>query len=111
MGIAPTLFPLVLLVALALKPSPQLWAYTLLYFGHSVLAFGHFNTAYLRQATPVHYLWVAPLLEIILPLQLLAAIGSRQRIVWREHVMQVERGGTFHFVRRSSRSSAKSVGD
>jgi ceramide glucosyltransferase len=76
-----------------------------------VLAFGHFNTAYLRQATPVHYLWAVPLLEIILPLQLLAAIGSRQRIVWREHVMQVERGGTFHFVRRSSRSSAESVGD
>jgi ceramide glucosyltransferase len=51
------------------------------------------------------------LLEIILPLQLLAALGSRQRIVWREHVMQVERGGTFHFVRRVSRSSAESVGD
>jgi ceramide glucosyltransferase len=111
MGVVPTLFPLILLVALALKPAPKLWAYTLLYFGHSVLAFGHFNTAYLRQATPMHYLWAVPLLESILPLQLLAAIGSRQRIVWREHVMQVERGGTFHFVRRSSRPGAKSVGD
>jgi ceramide glucosyltransferase len=111
MGVLPALFPLALLAALVVKPSPKLWAYTLLYFGHSMLAFGHFNTAYLRRATPAPYLWAAPLIEIIFPLQLLAALGSRQRIIWREHVMQIERGGTFHFVRRSSRSSTKSVGD
>lgn len=103
MGVAPALFPLALLVALALKPSPRLWAYALLYYGHSVLAFRHFNSAYLRQATPAHLQWAVPVLESLLPLQLLAAIGSRQRIVWRGHVMQVERGGTFHFVRRSGR--------
>jgi ceramide glucosyltransferase len=83
----------------------------LVYFGHSLLAFGHFNTAYLRRATPALYLWAAPLVEIIFPMQLLAALGSRQRIVWRGHVMQIERGGTFHFVRRGSRASTKSVGD
>lgn len=75
MGVAPALFPLALLVALALKPSPRLWAYALLYYGHSVLAFRHFNSAYLRQATPAHLQWAVPVLESLLPLQLLAAIG------------------------------------
>src|SRR5262249_37176038 len=62
--VLPSLFPLGLLVALALKPSPRLWVYSVLYFGHSLLAFRHFNTAYLRQATPARYLWAAPLIEI-----------------------------------------------
>ena len=34
----------------------------------------------------------------MLPLKLRAALGSRQRIVWRGHVMQVVRGGTFQDV-------------
>jgi ceramide glucosyltransferase len=101
-GIAmlPALFPLALVIALKARPSPSLWAYTALYFGHSALAFQHFNTAYLRQATPAAYSWAAPLIELLFPLQLLAALLAPQRIVWRGHVLQVERGGGFHFVRR-----------
>jgi ceramide glucosyltransferase len=105
LAMLPALFPLVLLAALVVKPSPKLWGYTLLYFGHSLLAFGHFNNAYLRQATPARYLGAAPFVEILFPLQLLAALVSRQRIVWRGHVMQVEPGGAFYFVRRRSQIS------
>jgi ceramide glucosyltransferase len=102
LAVAPALFPLVLLAALRLKPSAKLWAYSVLYFGHSALAFGHFNAAYLGRATPARYVWAAPAIEVLFPLQLLAALVSRQRIVWRGHVMQVERGGGFHFIRRRS---------
>jgi ceramide glucosyltransferase len=100
MGVLPAVFPLLLLLALKLKPSPQLWAYFLLYFGHSTLAFRHFNAAYLRRATPARYLWAAPVLELLFPIQLIAALVARQRIVWRGHVMQVERGGAFHIIHR-----------
>jgi ceramide glucosyltransferase len=105
LALLPAMFPLALLAALAAKPSPRLWAYSALYFGHSLLAFGHINVAYLRRATPARYLWAAPLVEILFPLQLLAALVSRQRIIWRGHVMQVERGGGFRFVRRRGQDS------
>jgi len=100
MGVLPAIFPLLLLIALKIKPSRRLWAYVVLYFGHSALAFRHFNAAYLRSATPARYLWAAPLVELLFPIQLIAALVARQRIIWRGHVMQVERGGAFHFIRR-----------
>jgi ceramide glucosyltransferase len=100
MGMLPALFPLALAIALKAKPSPRLWAYAVLYFGHSLLAFQHFDAAYLRRATPAAYRWATPLVELLFPLQLLAALLSPQRIVWRGHVLQVEPGGRFHFVRR-----------
>ncbi len=100
MGMLPALFPLALAVALKAKPSPRMWGYAALYFGHSLLAFQHFNAAYLRGATPAAYRWAAPLVELLFPLQLLAAQLSPQRIVWRGHVLQVEKGGGFHVVRR-----------
>ena len=99
-GVLPALFPLTLFAALTIKPSSEVMIYSVLYFGHSLLSCRHFNRAYLRRATPARYLWAAPLVEILFPLQLLAALLSRQRIVWRGHEMQVERGGDFHFVRR-----------
>jgi ceramide glucosyltransferase len=100
LGVLPALFPLPLLAALKIKPSARLWAYCLIYFGHSALAFRQIDAAYLRRATPPRYRWAAPLVELLFPIQLLAALLARQRIVWRGHVMQVERGGSFHFIRR-----------
>jgi ceramide glucosyltransferase len=94
------LFPLALIVALMLKASRARWLYTVLYFGHSALALRHINRAYLERATPQYLVWLAPLVEIVFPVQLLVALLSRQRIVWRGHVMQVEHGGGFRFVRR-----------
>jgi ceramide glucosyltransferase len=100
LGVLPALFPLLLLLALKIKPSARLWAYCLIYFGHSALAFRQIDAAYLRRVTPARYRWAAPVVELLFPLQLLAALLARQRIVWRGHVMQVERGGGFHFIRR-----------
>ena len=42
----------------------------------------------------------APIVQLLLPFQILAALMSPPRIDWRGHLMQVERGGKFRFVRR-----------
>ncbi|MBA3470050.1 MAG: glycosyltransferase, partial [Herpetosiphonaceae bacterium] len=100
LGALPALFPLAIITRLALKRTPATLGYTAIYFGHSLLTFQQINRRYLSQATPMRYVWLVPLVEALFPLQLLAALISPQRIVWRGHVMQVERGGKFHFVRR-----------
>ena len=100
LGAVPALFPLAIIARLAASPSPAALGYAAIYFGHSLLTFQRINRAYLNSATPAHYVALVPLVEILFPLQLAAALISPQRIVWRGHVMQVERGGSFHFVRR-----------
>ena len=100
LGGLPALFPLALVGMLLKNRSPALLLYSGLYFGHSLLTYAEFNHAYLHDVTPSRYIWLIPLVETLLPLQLVAALVSPQRIVWRGHVMQVERGGNFRFVRR-----------
>lgn len=100
LALLPALFPLLLALRLLARRSPQLWGYAGLYFGHSLLAFADLNAHYLQDVTPARYRWAAPLVEILFPAQLLVALCSPQRILWRGHRMQVERGGGFHFVRR-----------
>lgn len=100
LGALPALFPLPVILSLTLRPATPTLVYALAYFGASLLGFQHLNTTYLQDATPLRYLGAVPLIEVLFPLQLLAALISPQRIVWRGHVMQVERGGSFHFVRR-----------
>lgn len=100
LAMLPALFPLPLLIATLLRSSrAQRW-YTALYFAHSIVAFGHINRAYLSSATPWPLVPLAPLIEIMFPAQLGAALILPQRIVWRGHIMQVEPGGGFRFVRR-----------
>lgn len=100
MGLLPALFPLVLLLALIAKPTRSLKAYAGLYTAHSLYTFWQINRSYLRSVTPRKYAWLAPLVEMLFPLQLLVALLSPQRINWRGHIMQVEEGGGFYFVRR-----------
>ena len=104
LGALPALFPLALAIALALRPGRALGAYATLYFGHSLWAYRRIDADYLGHTTPAAAAWAVPLVEIVFPLQLLAALVAPQRIVWRGHVMQVERGGEFHFVSRRLRA-------
>lgn len=98
----PTLFPVLLALATLLDRSRwQRW-YMLLYMAHSVGQFAHLNRAYLGDATPWRYLPLVPLVEAMTPAQVLVALLSPQRIVWRGHVMDVEPGGGFRFVQRRS---------
>lgn len=58
------------------------------------------NRRYLRQATPLRWIWLAPAAQLLLPLQLLAALLLPTPLNWRGHVMEVRRGGGFRYVRR-----------
>jgi ceramide glucosyltransferase len=72
----------------------------LLYLGYHFAIFLHFNAAFFGGATPRRRMWVVPFLQIIFPIQLLAALMLPQRINWRGHVIQVQRGGGFRYLRR-----------
>jgi ceramide glucosyltransferase len=100
LALFPTLAPLLLLVGLVVWPALPLALLLLTYLGYHYLLCQDWNRRYLRGATPLSKSWLWPVLQIVFPLQLLAALLLPQRINWRGHVMQVERGGGFRFVRR-----------
>ena len=84
-------------------PTPWTLAGLASYLLFHYAVFAWFNRAYFNHATP----WAASgwviALQFILPLQLLAALVSPQRISWRGHIMNVEPGGGFRFVRRRNK--------
>ncbi len=98
--IVPTVAPLLLLVAALIWPSPALVALSLAYFALNYLLFLWLDRTYLDHASPLRCSWLVPVVQLLLPLQLLTALLLPQRINWRGHLMQVERGGGFRFVRR-----------
>jgi len=98
--IAPTLLPLANLLLTLARPTRR--AVALLAAGHAVsyAVFAHTDRTLLGGATPPRWHALVPLIQTILPLQVSAAFLLPQRIEWRGHVMQVERGGGFRFVQR-----------
>jgi ceramide glucosyltransferase len=67
----------------------------------SMLVTTQVNWAYLHNATPDPWLPVTLAMQLLFPLQMLAALFlPNPRIQWRGHTMESERGGTFRFVRR-----------
>jgi len=100
LGLIPALYPLLLVLCLLVRPSRRLFSYTLLYYGYNYTIFAHFNRRYLRGATPWRKSWLVPLMQVIFPIQLLVALLSSQRINWRGNIVEVERGGGFHYVQR-----------
>jgi ceramide glucosyltransferase len=100
LALVPTLLPLLLVLGLLLWPSPLPAVLTAAFFVYSYLIFLHLDRTCLQRATPRRWSLLLPLLQLLLPLQVAAALLLPQRIVWRGHVMQVERGGGFRFVHR-----------
>ncbi|MEO8287540.1 MAG: glycosyltransferase [Chloroflexota bacterium] len=105
LGMVPALFPLLLVSSLLRKPTVEKAAYALLYFGYSYRVFAQINHDHLRNAAPVERSWWVPVIQTLFPLQLLAALLSPKRIMWRGHAMQVEKGGGFKFVERRKRAA------
>ena len=101
LAFAPAVGPLVFLAGTFVAPSAALFAVFALYLLHDVILFGHMNVAYLGRATPWRWLPVVLLADLLLPFQVLVALGSPQRVNWRGNVMQIQRGGTFHYLRRA----------
>lgn len=99
-GLLPALYPLLLLAWALRRPSRAKLAYSIAYLAYSFAIFAYINRAYLRDVAPLRKAWLVPLIQLFFPLQLLAALLSPRRIVWRGHVMQVEKGGGFRFVQR-----------
>jgi ceramide glucosyltransferase len=99
-GLLPALYPLLLVIWTLKSPSTGKSAYALAYFAYSFALFVQINNRYLRGAAPMRTAWLVPLIQVFFPVQLVAALLSPRRIVWRGHVMQVEKGGGFRFVRR-----------
>jgi len=102
--IAPTLLPLASLLLTLARPARR--ALALLAAGHAVdyAIFAHTDRTHLGGATPPRWHPLVPLIATILPIQVGAAFLRPQRIEWRGHVMEVERGGGFHFVQRREES-------
>jgi ceramide glucosyltransferase len=99
-GLLPAMGPLLVPALVLLGCWQAALAFALTYGGCHFASFAYCNRAYLNRATPWRCSWQVPLIQMLLPLQLLAALVAPQRIHWRGHVMQIERGGGFHFVRR-----------
>jgi ceramide glucosyltransferase len=103
--LVPTLLPLVLIIGMLLRPSVPLALLLGAYALESLLLFAHLDRAALSGVTPWRWRLLAPLLQFVLPLQVLGALLLPQRITWRGHVMQVEKGGGFRYVKRVKRDS------
>ena len=100
LGLVSILFPLFWLILFLVHPRAWEGIVGLVYLLTNYGIFAHFNVHYLYRATPWRVSWLIPVIQLLLPIQLLVALLSPQRIVWRGHVMQIEPGGTFRFVRR-----------
>lgn len=100
LGLVPALLPALVVLVAARRPSRRALGYAALPVLYNLAIFAHFNMAYLRQATPWRAIWLEPIVQIAFPFELLLALLTPQRINWRGHIMQVERGGGFRFVRR-----------
>ena len=99
-ALIPTLSPLLLVIGSALWFSPLLAIIGIGYLFYTYAIFVHTNAAYLNHISPLRWSWLVPIIQILLPLHLLAALTLPQRIVWRGHIMHVERGGGFRFIQR-----------
>jgi len=100
LALFPVFLPLFLVLSLLLRPSRTKAVFVALYFGYDISIFTHFNYWYLHNASPLHTAWYVPLLRLLTPLQLLAALLSPQRIHWRGNLIRVEKGGHFRIVQR-----------
>jgi ceramide glucosyltransferase len=99
-GMLPALLPAAVVATALLRPSRRALGYAAVPLVYNLALFAHLNQAYLQHSTPWRWVWLAPAVEVVFPFELLLALLAPQRINWRGHIMDVERGGTFRFVRR-----------
>ncbi|NCC35277.1 MAG: glycosyltransferase [Chloroflexia bacterium] len=96
----PTFLPWVALALFVGRPGRARRGLLLAYAGLSYLIFAVHNRRYLNHATPWRWSWTVPLVQIVLPAQLVSALLAPRKINWRGHTMQIERGGTLRLLHR-----------
>ncbi len=72
----------------------------LAYLGLSWLGPLWLSRRYLDNAIPLRWAGLLPLVQLLLPAQIIFALVAPQRIVWRGHLIAIEPGGTIRIVRR-----------
>ncbi len=92
--------PMLLLIAALIWPAPETIGLFFALIVYHFAIFLHCDIAYLRHATPWRWWWLVPVIQLLLPLQIAAALLSPQRVNWRGHLMQIEPGGSFRYLRR-----------
>jgi ceramide glucosyltransferase len=100
MGLAPVPVPLLLGCSLAVRRTRGMALFTCCYFGYDWAISAHLSSIYLNGALPWRWSWCVPLLKVVFPLQLLAALLAPQRIRWRGHLMEAQPGGSVRIVER-----------
>jgi ceramide glucosyltransferase len=98
--VLPLTFPWLALVYPLLRPSRASTSACLAYFAYDYALFAQINKTYLKSAAPWAHSWLIPLIKLALPLQILIALCSPQRITWRGHRIEVLPGGGMRMVRR-----------
>lgn len=98
LALIPCLLPIVVLACAVASGAASVWIAFACCVAINFVVFVHLDSRFLGGATPVRCFWLVPVLQLLVPLQLIAALFLPQRIVWRGHVMQVEPGGTFEIV-------------
>jgi ceramide glucosyltransferase len=97
---APTAFPLLLLLGTLARPTRGTALAVGAYFAYDYGLAAYLSHVYLKGATPVSRSWLVPLLRLAFPIQLIAALLSPRRIVWRGHLIESQRGGGVRLLRR-----------
>jgi ceramide glucosyltransferase len=98
MTVAPLAGPWLALLG-ALGPGPAR-ALGLAYLAYSYAIFVHLEAAYLGRPTPRRWRWLVPLVQLLTPIQAVAALLAPQRINWRGHLIAIEPGGGIRTIRR-----------
>lgn len=98
LALLPLFAPWLALGATAAPGLPR--ALGLLYLAASNGAVAYLNYAYLGGATPARWAWLAPLVQLALPAQAIAALLAPQRINWRGHLIAIEPGGAIRTIKR-----------
>jgi ceramide glucosyltransferase len=107
-ALLPALGPMAFAALLVLAPAA--WPLALAYVGLHWFSWAHLNARYLERATPWTYAWLVLVVQLLLPVQLLAAFLAPQRIVWRGHRMHILPGGGFRLVQRRAEVCADEPG-
>jgi ceramide glucosyltransferase len=100
LGMLPALLPAALIAAVVRRPSRIALAWACIPIGFNLGIFAHLNSAYLRRSTPWRSIWLVPVAQIVFPLEVVLALLAPQRINWRGHIIEVERGGSLRLIRR-----------
>ncbi len=105
-ALLPVLVPVFFIAAALLRPGALTFGFLAACLVHHWLAFVHFNHAYLRKVSPLSRSWMVPLVQLLLPLQVLNSLTTGREVNWRGNVVRIESGGKFRYLKRRGAGTA-----